>query len=347
MPSLAAQQIDSIHAMLASGQRSLRLERHSLVLWGVCFGGLIALSNHIITAQQIPDPTQRALAWLGLMSVVLGTVSLLDWALTRRAKRARDEFWSFIHRQVLKVWWLLLAAGVLATFATFFYGGGYLVYPLWLVLVGLGLYVHGLFSEQAVEWAGGLLIAFGVCAALFRLDVNALQCLAASAFGLGLPLLAALLERGEVRPVWLRAANLLLWLAVVLGAPLLAQHLADASQPAPAPLRSLEQWERAPLQRQAVLLPAGLTVPVRFDVSGDLFAPSAASVLPLMLRRPVEVLAEDGHLTGAWRYPDGRWHGEPLPAAILVSDLRAELQPNAGAQVHARLHVSMTARDAP
>ena len=151
MPSLAAQQIDSIHAMLASGQRSLRLERHSLVLWGVCFGGLIALSNHIITAQQIPDPTQRALAWLGLMSVVLGTVSLLDWALTRRAKRARDEFWSFIHRQVLKVWWLLLAAGVLATFATFFYGGGYLVYPLWLVLVGLGL-CTGCFPNR--RWNG-------------------------------------------------------------------------------------------------------------------------------------------------------------------------------------------------
>ena len=347
MSSLAAQQLDSIHAMLGAGQRSLRLERHSLVLWGLSFGGLVLCSDRLFTATQIPDSTWRALAWLGLLSAVIGTVSLLDWLLTRRAKRASDEVWSFIHRQVLKVWWLLLSAGVLATFATFFYGGGYLILPVWLVLVGLGLYVHGLFSEQAVEWAGVLLIAFGVCAVLFRLDVTTLQHLTASAFGLGLPLLAVLLERGKPRPAWLRAATLLLWLYVVLGPPLLLQHLADARQPEPAPLRSLQQWQGAPLARQAVLLPAGLTVPVRFDVSGDLFAPSAASVLPLVLKRPVDVLAENGHLTGAWRYPAGRWHHEPLPASIQVFGLRASLQPGTGAVAQASLSITMAARAAP
>ncbi len=346
MPSIASQQLDSIHAMLGAGQRSLRLERHSLILWGTSFGGLALVSNHLLTADQIPDPATRAMAWLGLMTLLLGAVSLLDWQLTRRAKLARDELWSFVHRQVLKVWWLLLSAGVLGTFATFFYGGAYLIFPLWLVLVGLGLYVHGLFSEQTVEWVGGLLIALGVCSVLFRLDAQSLQYLAAAAFGLGMPLLALLQGRRQATsaPFWLRGAKLLLWLGVVLIPPLLAQRLADAQQPAAAPLQTLQEYTRNPLTRQTVLLPAGLSIPVHVEVSGDAFSPSASSVLPLILKRPVEVLVEHGRPTGQWRYPTGPWQHEGYPTALLIPWMRATLQPGIGPQLQVGLVVNMTAR---
>ena len=345
MPPLATQQLDSIQAMLGAGQRSLRLERHSLVLWGASFGGLILASDHIFTADQVPDPTHRALAWLALMGVLLGAVSLLDWQLTRQVKRARDEFWSFVHRQVLKVWWLLLTTGVLGTFATFFYGGAYLIFPLWLVLVGLGLFVHGLFSQPLVEWVGDLLIAFGVCGVLFRLDVQTLQHLAAAAFGLGMPLLALLLENGQARgsPFALRSMKLLLWLGVVLAPPLWAQRMAEAQQPAEAPLHSLAEFSRDPLPRQIVLLPAGLAVPVQIDVSGDTFAPSTQTVLPLVLKRPLEVLVDRGQLTGAWRFQGGNWHRDAWPAALLIPSIQATLQPGTGPRLRAGLVVRMAA----
>ncbi len=108
MPQLAIQQLDSIHSMLSAGHRNLRVEQHSLVLWGTICGGLILASNRILTAEQFPVVEQRAIAWLILLALTVSGVSLLDWHLTRRAKQARDEAWSFIHRQVLKVWWLLL-----------------------------------------------------------------------------------------------------------------------------------------------------------------------------------------------------------------------------------------------
>lgn len=51
MPQLATQQLDSIHSMLFAGHRNLRVERHSLILWGISCGGLILISNHILTAE--------------------------------------------------------------------------------------------------------------------------------------------------------------------------------------------------------------------------------------------------------------------------------------------------------
>ncbi len=179
MPKLVTQQLDSIHAMLSAGQRNLRVERHSLVLWGGSSGGLVLVSDHILTAEQFPVLEQRAVAWLILLVLTLSGVSLIDWHLTRHVKHARDEAWSFIHRQILKVWWLLMAVGVLLTFATFFYGGGYMIFAAWVVLIGLGLYVHGLFSEELLEWSGAFLILIGIGMLAFRLNYGTSQWVAA------------------------------------------------------------------------------------------------------------------------------------------------------------------------
>jgi len=184
MTQLAAQQLDSIHSMLSAGQRNLRIERHSLLLWGASSGGIILFSNHILTPEQIQAPGVRAMAWLILLVLSVSGIGLLDWHLTRRAKNARDEAWSFIHRQVLKVWWLVMSIGVLLTFAMFFYGGGYMVFAAWVVLAGLGLYVHGLFSEELLEWTGALIIAIGIGMLAFTLNPVVSRWVAASTLGL-------------------------------------------------------------------------------------------------------------------------------------------------------------------
>ncbi|OFZ66138.1 MAG: MFS transporter permease [Betaproteobacteria bacterium RBG_16_56_24] len=339
MPQLATQQLDSIHSMLSAGHRNLRFERHSLVLWGTSCGGLVLASNRILTAEQFPLLEQRAIAWLILLALTVSGVSLLDWRLTRRAKQARDEAWSFIHRQVLKVWWLLMSVGVLLTFATFFYGGGYMIFAAWVVLTGLGLYVHGLFSEELLEWTGALIISIGIGMLAFRLNYTASQWVAASTLGLGLPLLAAMLDRGQQRAAWVRLVQSVGWLLFVLIPPLLAQRLANASVPPDAPVVSLEEFRRQPAAQQIVVLPAGSTIPVKIEVSGDVFRASNTSVLSLVLNEPVEVAMNNGQLTGDWRFPGKDWALAREIHWISIPWIKAELTPQTGPEIRTSLVV--------
>ncbi|MBI5918635.1 MAG: MFS transporter permease [Nitrosomonadales bacterium] len=339
MPQLATQQINAIHSMLSAGHRNLRVERHSLILWGLSCGGLILASNHILTDEQFPVLEQRALAWLTLLALTLTGVSLLDWNLTRRAKQARDEAWSFIHRQVLKVWWLLMSVGVLMTFATFFYGGGYMIFPAWLVLVGLGLYVHGLFSEEVLEWTGAIIIAIGVATLAFRLDYAITQNIAASTLGLGLPLLAFLLDRGRARPAWLRLAQSVGWLLCVLLPPLLVQRTAQSYTPPEMPTVSLETFRQQPATAQIVVLPAGSVIPVKVEVSGNLFRASEDSVFPLVLNQPLEIAMDHGLPTGDWHIPGESWGLARKTHWIQIPWIKAELTAQNGPQVRSSLIV--------
>lgn len=246
MTQLATRQLDSIHAMLSAGHRNLRVERHSLLLWGLGCGGLIMASSHILRPEQIPDLELRAFAWLILLALAVSGVALLDWHLTRRVKQARDETWSFVHRQVLKVLWLLMAVGVLLTFAMFFYGGGYMTFAAWVVLVGLGLYVHGLFSEELLEWVGAMIILIGIGMLALNLSYTDLQWVSASTLGLGLPLLAIMLDRGRERAAKVRVAQSLGWLLCVLLPPLLAHQFDAVAMPPDAPVVTLEQFQQQP-----------------------------------------------------------------------------------------------------
>ena len=78
MPTSASQQLNAIASMMASGQRNLRMERWSLVLWGLAGGLLLLFSESILTPDQFPDLQQRALAWLLLIAFVLGAVGTAD-----------------------------------------------------------------------------------------------------------------------------------------------------------------------------------------------------------------------------------------------------------------------------
>lgn len=343
MTESAVRQLDAIHSMLSAGHRNLRIERHSLILWGVAGGALFFLSESILTAGQFPVVRERALAWLMLLCTVLGGVGYLDWRLTRRIKEARDEAWSFIHRQMLKVWWLLMAMGVLLTFATFFFGGAYLLYAAWLALLGLGLYVHGLFSEELLEWVGALLILVAILLPGSGLPMETQRWLDAAVFGIGLPLLAAMLDRGRASPPRRRLAQSLLWLAAVLALPLAGQRYAAAVILPDAPVISLETFRRQGDLSGAriVALPAGTAIPVETELSGDLFDGAANPVLPLKLAEPLELLMIDGKLTGDLRHPGGPWQSHRETRWIAIPWMKAELTPEGGPQVRASLVVEM------
>lgn len=340
MSQMATQQLDSIHSMLSAGQRNLRIERHTLLLWGFSCGAVILASDHILTVEQFPDLVQHAFAWLIFLALVVSGVAMIDWHLTRRAKQVRDETWSFIHRQVLKVMWLLMAVGVLLTFAAFFFGGGYLIYAEWMVLFGVGLYVHGLFSEELLEWVGALLIAIGISMVAFRVSYTDMQWIAASALGLGLPLLSRMLDRGRVRSARFRLMQTVGWLLCVLLIPVLV-HASNATlQLAPeAPVVSLEDFSHDPLASRIVVIPRGTVVPVRMDVSGDLFRASEAATFPMQLDRSVQVMMNEGKPTGQMRVEGGDWVRWQDILTIHIPRITAEYDATQGAAIRSTLIV--------
>jgi hypothetical protein len=347
MSQLANQQLDAIHSMLSAGHRNLRVERHSMVLWGVGCGGLILASNHILTAEQYPDLKQRAFAWLILLTLAVSGIAMLDWHLTRRVKQARDETWSFIHKQVLKVLWLLMAVGVLLTFATFFFGGSYMIFASWVVLVGLGLYVHGLFSEELLEWVGALIIAIGIGMLAFRLNYTDLQWVASSTLGLGLPLLSLMLDRGRQRAAQVRLLQSAGWLLCVLIPPLLAHQFVTPGVPPDAPVVSYEQFLRQPGAKQAVTLPAGMRIPVKFDVAGNLFRASDGVTFPLVLNEPLLVMMNEGKPTGEIRANGGDWILWHDTLTIQIPKITAEYDTGDGALIRSSLIVKVNGQNAP
>jgi hypothetical protein len=205
------------------------------------------------------------------------------------------------------VWWLLMSVGVLLTFATFLYGGGYMIFAAWVVLTRLGLYVHGLFSEELLEWAGALIIAIGIGMLAFRLNYTASQWVTASTLGVGLPILAAMLDRGRQRAAWVRLAQSAGWILCVLMPPLLTQRLANASVSPNAPVVSLDEFRKRPATQQIAVLPAGSIIPVKVEVSGVVFRASNASVLPLVLNEPIEIEMNNGLPTRKWRFAGESW----------------------------------------
>ena len=104
----AYQELHSIHSMLASGHRSVYLERHSLFLIGAVGGFLGAATEWVITADRFPDNSQRGLVLLLWLAAWLGGVSLLDHWLTRRARQKRAETLPFAQAQITRAWWMLL-----------------------------------------------------------------------------------------------------------------------------------------------------------------------------------------------------------------------------------------------
>lgn len=313
--STVANQLEAIHSMLAAGHRSIRLQRHSLLLWGITGGVLCLGTEHVITPERFPGHLERAVALLLFLGIVLSGVAIADFWYTRRRIEARDESLPFVQAQVTKAWWLLMGMGVLFTFATGFFGGGQMVFVIWLVLFGLGIYFHGLFSEQILEWAGVMMILLGIGALALSAPYTATQWLAASTFGLGMPLLGAMLDRGASRSAWTRAGQSALWLAAVLTPAVLAY-----------------QWRQQlpPQAATIVTFPAGTRIPVNVRIGGNIVRDDNDLAVPLTLTKPLDVVLLDGQPTGMFRVADGPWKQRARSLWIRDVQLGGALAPATG-----------------
>lgn len=288
-------QFNAIQSMLAAGHRSVHLERHSLLLIGGVGGFIAAATESIITADRFPDLTQRALALLVWLSFWLGSMAWLDQRLTRRARTRRDETMPFAQAQITRAWWMLLGMGTLGSFAMFFYGGGGMIYALWIVLLGLGIYLFGLFSRPLIEWIGLATILLGVASLAAGLPYGVAHWLTASCFAIGMPLAGWLNARVRQDGLAQVVPALGLWLLLVALPPLLFSRVLPAAPPNAA-------------TDQVLRLAAGSQVPLHVDLDSQILQIAPEAALYMTLLKPLEVILRDGKPEGRYRIAEGDWH---------------------------------------
>ena len=315
-------QLQSIHAMLAAGHRCVRLDRHTVLLIGLVGGFLTIATDWVVTAERFPDPVWRALALFGWLAICLGATSLLDYRLTRRLRARHAETLPFAQAQVTRAWWTLLAIGCLGTLGMALYGGGSMIYVMWIVLLGLGIYLFGLFSRPVVEWIGLAMLLIGVMMLASGLSIGASRWLCASCYAIGMPLAGWFdrrLERhsldaagrsadGRHRGVPLIAAAVLAWTMIVVSVPLLTLRLLPTRAPAGASVL-LPMQPGAVAQGEHVLrLARGATVPLYIDLDSSLLAIAPSARIDMELLQPLEIALRDGQPEGRYRVANGRWH---------------------------------------
>jgi hypothetical protein len=304
--------LHAIQSMLAAGHRNICLRSHTLLLWGVT-GGILCLSlDYILTPERFPDMWLRHLALLFLLTVVLSGVALSDYGLTRHRLQQLDESMSFTQSQITKVWWLLTGMGVLFSFASGMYGGGAMTYGIWLLLVGIGLYVHGLFSDQVLEWAGALVIALGAGALVLRIGYLPMKWLAASTFGIGLPSLSPILDRGAERPVSAKLVRIAAWLCAVLLLPVLGYYSIDRTV--------------APANGSVLEFPAGTVIPFKLRMKSDALQVDRDAQLPMKLAQPLRVAIDGVKPDGRFQLQGRDWKRFPYDVRIHVEGFSAELE---------------------
>ncbi len=226
MSATTSQQLNEIHSMLASGHRSIRMERHTLVLWGLAAAFLILTVEYLFTPEWFPVAWQQIVAMNLFISMVLLAVGVCESFLTRRLRRERDESISFVQHQLTKVWWLLVALIVVINIGMSFFGGGSLFYGISIILVGVALYIHGLFSQQMLVWGGVMFIILGLFTLSMLPTYLAQKSLAVSVYGIGLPALALMMDRNDMASFNLRSLFISAgWMAAVILPAVLGYYL--------------------------------------------------------------------------------------------------------------------------
>jgi len=308
----AAGQIEAIHSMMATGHRSVSLERHTLYIWGITAALLILLVRQIFTPELLPVDWQRTFSANLFIATVLTLIGIWDLRLTRRAREARDETLSFIQLQLTKAWWGIIALIVLINIGMNFFGGGYLFYPIMVALVGLAFFIHGLFSQQLLSWVGMLMVLLGLFSMAMRFSFMTLEWMTVVIFGIGFPVLAWLLSwRPQRLQKNYRLIFSVIWLSFI-AVPTYALDRLNQHHAAPAvPIESLQHFRTqgdSPLPTHIVRLAAGTSVPVQVRIHSDVLAGDTTSTIPLLLAQPLDIVLEAGKPNGQYRVAEGKWN---------------------------------------
>lgn len=350
LPPVLPSQLHILQNLLIAGHRPIQFRPGSLVRWGLAFA-LLALST---------DPLVRALglegqqglqatvtmAWLG---TGLAITAWLDWRANQSAAARAAETLPFVQTQVSKIWWLLLSSGVLYTGSTMVFGGVYQIYMVWLALVGLGLFLHGLFSHELVEWAGAGLFLLAILVLLSGLPLAWHRPLLICTAGLGLPLLGALLHR-QVAGQPPRTARLFACVVAVLAASVVpawagVQWSQRIDFPDDIPVLSLQQLQQrsAPLPHYLALhVTAGTPIALELDIQGGVLqSAQSAPLLHYTMAQDLDMLLIDGKFSHYVRSAGQDWQNQAGWLRIKHLDFQPDLGLASGLRVRSSAQVEL------
>jgi hypothetical protein len=117
--------------------------------------------------------------------------------------------------------------------------------------------------------------------------------------------------------------------------------------PPDAPVVSYEQFRQQPDAKQAVTLPAGMTLPVKLHVAGNLFRASDEVTFPLVLNEPLLVMMNEGKPTGEIRANGGDWILWHDTLTIQIPKITAEYIAGDGALIRSSLIVKVNGQNTP
>ena len=338
--------------LLMAGHRPIQMRPGSLVRWGWAFAWLAWTTDPLLRLPflqgQVALQAGVAMLWLG---AGMGLTAWLDWRAVQAAASQAEETLPFVQLQISKVWWLLLTAGVLYTGSTFFFGGAYQIYMVWLALVGLGLFLHGLFAQELVEWAGAAVFLMALLVLVSGLPPVWHRPLVISTSGMGMPLLGWLLHR-RTMPV----PNLAQALACVAGL------LAASVLPAMAAVQWSQSLSLPPdiaVYTQKTLLKlgddpagwphyaalhveAGTPIELQLDVEGSLLKPAQGGArLTYTIAQDMDLLLIDGKLSHHVRLPGQDWQDSAGWLHITQLDLTPDLSQASGLLVRSRARIEL------
>jgi hypothetical protein len=184
-------------------------------LWGIATTACIFGERDLFTPARFPIHWQLATFQVLFIASTVALIVALDFWFTKRVRRRRDESYPFIQRQIGKCSLLLGGLGVAVVFGGWYRPWYTIVFLFWIVDIGLVLFIHGLFSEQFLGWAGLSLIALAIGAVALDIPFEGTRRLLLATCGLGIPSLGFLLRPLGRWGTTARLACLIGWVAAI------------------------------------------------------------------------------------------------------------------------------------
>lgn len=351
-PAVTVSQLATLQNLLIAGHRPIQFRPGSLVRWGWAFAFLAWSTDPLLRLPalqgQVTLQATLAVLWLG---TGMGLTAYLDWRANQAAALQARETLPFVQLQVSKVWWLLLVAGVLYTGSTFFFGGAYQVYMVWLALVGLGLFLHGLFSQELVEWAGAAIFLLALLVLLSGLPLVWHRPLVISTAGIGMPLLGWWLHRSTVpTPGTARALACVMGVlaASVLPAMAAVQWRSGAALPTDIPVYSqsaLQQLGDDPARWPhyvALHIEAGTPITLALDIQGGVLTSIPNNnKLTYTVTQALDVLLIDGKLSHHIRRNGQDWQTDAGWLRITRLDMTPDITQPSGLIVRSSAKIEL------
>ena len=328
-------QLEAIYSMMEDGQHSVKMERHSLLIWGITAAVLILITDQIFNLNTFSVRWQLIFMQTIFISIILFIAGLWDLKLTRKIRQLRDESLSFIQLQLTKVWWFFIALIVLLNVGMNFFGGGYMFYGLTIALIGMAFYIQGLFSTQMLKWIGAMLIVIGLASVALNLHFLVTKWLAAGVFGLGFPLLAFILNKPATHSsLYKRLILSTIWFAIVIFPAVITYQKKINFNAEGLVTRSISEYKllnkKQAMQKQIIHLAAETEVPVHFNVSGNIFTLSQAGNARVKLKKDFDIVIEQGKANGYFRADGKNWRTRVKNLHVRTFRMNSEIEQDKG-----------------